>query len=141
MNRLELNVMITRVCAAIVQGNSILMVLHRHDGRSYWTLPGGGVDEGETPEQAVVREVKEETDLHAGVIRILFDEPFQNNTCRCFLLKVDESQEAALGYDPEQAHLEVEARMLCGVAWHTLERMKNDCQVSQVLKHLPGSVR
>lgn len=113
------------------------MVLHQHDGRSYWTLPGGGVEVGETPLQAVVREVKEETGLDAQVSRFLFDEPFGNNTCRCFLMEVDENQEAVLGYDPEQAHLEIKARMLRALAWRTFDTMKNDCQVAEVLKQLP----
>ena len=115
------------------------MVLHQHDGRSYWTLPGGGVEAGETPQQAVVREVKEETGLDTQVSHFLFDEPFGSNICRCFLAEVDETQVAELGYDPEQTHLEVTARMLQGLAWHTLESMRNDCQVSQVLKYLPES--
>ena len=115
------------------------MVNHQHDGRSYWTLPGGGVELGETPQQAAVREVREETGLCAQVSRFLFDEPFGSNTCRCFLVEVNETQKAVLGYDPEEAHLETTARMLQGLAWHTLESMKNDCQVSQVLKHLPES--
>lgn len=33
----------------------------------YWTLPGGGLEFGESPEQAVVREVLEETGLHIRV--------------------------------------------------------------------------
>ena len=32
-----------------------------------WTLPGGGLDHGEDPREAVVREVYEETGLHAEV--------------------------------------------------------------------------
>jgi hypothetical protein len=51
-------------------------------------------------------------------------------------MQIDGTQEATLGYDPEQAHLEVQVRMLQGVAWHNLESMKNDCQVSEVFKYL-----
>lgn len=36
-----------------------------------WSLPGGGVDHGETPVEAVVREVKEETGLDARVRRLV----------------------------------------------------------------------
>jgi 8-oxo-dGTP pyrophosphatase MutT (NUDIX family) len=41
----------------------------RIEGR--WTLPGGGVDHGEDPRGAVVREVFEETGLHIRAGRVL----------------------------------------------------------------------
>lgn len=37
----------------------------------YWTLPGGGLDWGEPPENAVVRELHEETGLKASEVRLV----------------------------------------------------------------------
>ncbi|MBX7134089.1 MAG: NUDIX domain-containing protein [Fimbriimonadaceae bacterium] len=36
-----------------------------------WTLPGGGLDFGEAPVSAVVREVEEETGIHVAVKRLV----------------------------------------------------------------------
>ncbi len=38
---------------------------HPDDGK--WTMPGGGMEWGETPEQTAAREVEEETGLHATI--------------------------------------------------------------------------
>jgi len=49
--------------AAIVRNEKaqVLLVHHFHRGSSFWTLPGGGLNELETPQDAVTREVAEET--------------------------------------------------------------------------------
>ncbi|HEY5111750.1 MAG TPA: NUDIX domain-containing protein [Acidimicrobiales bacterium] len=39
------------------------VILHRHRRLGIWVQPGGHVDEGESPEEACVRESKEETGL------------------------------------------------------------------------------
>jgi ADP-ribose pyrophosphatase YjhB (NUDIX family) len=40
-------------------------------GRLVWSLPKGHVEEGETPEQAAVREVLEETGIHGSIVAAL----------------------------------------------------------------------
>ncbi|MGE0431822.1 MAG: NUDIX domain-containing protein [Planctomycetota bacterium] len=77
---------IARVCGALIRGDRILMVRHAHDGRSYWTLPGGGVEAGESLAAAACREVHEETGLIVTATRVLFDQLTERGMCRCFML-------------------------------------------------------
>lgn len=44
-----------------------LLVLLIQDRRGIWTLPKGHVDEGESDEEAAVREVAEETGIHCTI--------------------------------------------------------------------------
>ncbi len=61
-----------RVAAVLVMDGYMVLVRHRKGERSYHLLPGGGVEAGETLQDALVREVAEETGLDIRVSRPLF---------------------------------------------------------------------
>lgn len=59
-----------RVRALIIENNKLLAM---HDEVSpYYYLPGGKVELNETAEEAVLREVKEELEINAEIIRPVF---------------------------------------------------------------------
>jgi 8-oxo-dGTP diphosphatase len=55
----------------IVDEGRILLAHWNEGGRSGWTLPGGGIDPGEDPADAVVREIAEETGYAAEAGELL----------------------------------------------------------------------
>lgn len=63
----------TRLAAygVITDGDRVLLAKLRFPEAGTWTLPGGGVEFDETVEQAVVREVREETGYESEVGELL----------------------------------------------------------------------
>jgi 8-oxo-dGTP diphosphatase len=56
------------VGAVVLDANRVLLIRRAHEPlKGQWSLPGGGVELGETLEQAVAREVQEETGLDVDV--------------------------------------------------------------------------
>ncbi len=56
-----------RVAALLIEEGKILLIAHKKDNTVYWLLPGGGVNSGESLEEALRRELKEELDIHIKV--------------------------------------------------------------------------
>lgn len=89
------------VSALIFQEEKILLALRRDIG--WWNLPGGGMEIGETVEEAVYREVEEETGLKIEVEQLvgIYSKPQKQEivlTFRCHviggtLIETEESSE------------------------------------------------
>ncbi|MDP3052121.1 MAG: NUDIX domain-containing protein [bacterium] len=61
---------IERVRAIIVDSGKILLINRLERDESYWVIPGGGVEQGESREQAVERECLEELGIKVQVKRL-----------------------------------------------------------------------
>lgn len=74
----EINKLTIRV-AGIVPMNDGFVFMHRKnvirnkDYQEYYTFPGGHLEEGETLEEGVIREIKEEFGIHVKVVRKLYE--------------------------------------------------------------------
>jgi 8-oxo-dGTP diphosphatase len=59
----------SRAGAVVIRDGRILLIEYRHGPHPVYEIPGGGIERGETPEEAVLRELKEETGLTGTVGR------------------------------------------------------------------------
>lgn len=69
VKRQEQGSMQERACAIVIEDGEILLMHRRKAGVEYYTVPGGKMESGETPEEACLREVEEETGLTVEIIR------------------------------------------------------------------------
>lgn len=111
-----------RSMALVVRDDKILLVKTFRFNRYIYELPGGGIEQGETQEEAAIRELKEECGLDGVINRPL-------NTLHCkdgsveyvFLVDVSENQEAIVGKDPEIP--EGQEQDIKSVCWKKLDEL------------------
>ncbi|PIP86895.1 DNA mismatch repair protein MutT [Candidatus Campbellbacteria bacterium CG22_combo_CG10-13_8_21_14_all_36_13] len=61
-----------RAIGIVVHNEKVLLMYRYVKGKEYYVFPGGGVEEGETEDQAVEREVLEETSIVVRAERLLY---------------------------------------------------------------------
>ena len=114
-----------RVAAAVIFHDGKMYATQRGYGpwRDYWEFPGGKIEPGETPEAALVREIREELDVTVTVLGHLcdveYDYPEFHLSMRCFRCRIDKGEPKLLEHEAARWLAKEE---IYGVGWLPADR-------------------
>jgi ADP-ribose pyrophosphatase YjhB (NUDIX family) len=121
---------------AVIIKDKQLLVMHRNKfGTEYETLPGGNIEVGETHEQAVSREVDEESSIAIANPRLVFVEEAGDPYGTQYIYLCDYvSGEAQLRPYSEEAHINKLGQNLYEPRWVDIDKLPQLPFLSEKLK-------
>ena len=93
------------VAAAVIRDGDRIFATQRGYGewKDLWEFPGGKIEPGETPEEALAREIREELDVRISVLLRLcgveYDYPEFHLSMQCFRCRIDEGEPKLLEHE------------------------------------------
>ncbi|MCR5539096.1 MAG: (deoxy)nucleoside triphosphate pyrophosphohydrolase [Lachnospiraceae bacterium] len=121
-----------RVTAAVIHEDGRIFATQRGYGdyKDWWEFPGGKIEPGESPEECVVREIREELSATVAVERKLctveWDYPKFHLSMDCFLCRVAEGELRLLEHEA--------ARWLSRDETDSVHWLPSDVEVLEKLK-------
>jgi 8-oxo-dGTP pyrophosphatase MutT (NUDIX family) len=115
----------TRAKAVVIHNGKILVMFRRKNGKEYYVTPGGGVENGESVEEAVVREVKEETTIDVSVDILLYHHIYDDDTEQYFYLCNYLSGTPKLSPDSIEATIRFSENNFYDPKWIDFNEIKN----------------
>lgn len=100
----------TRVCGLCFDNKKILLVKHNLNGKIFYAPPGGAVEFGESMEEALIRELKEETNIMVESPKFKFITEYINPPLHAIEIfyHIDKWHgKIKLGYDPESKNEQI----------------------------------
>ncbi|HEX6976852.1 MAG TPA: NUDIX domain-containing protein [Patescibacteria group bacterium] len=93
-----------RASAIIIKGGKILLIHRKKDGEEYWVFPGGGIEDNETWDEALIREVKEETALDVKKHKLSFMNlsDIDNKEHPFYICEVSEGEAKMIGEETQR---------------------------------------
>src|SRR5690554_3429200 len=78
-----------KVSAAIIKENDKILIAQRGSNKSNalkWEFPGGKIEENETPEESLIREIKEELNIDIKVVDFFCENTYKYPSVKIKLL-------------------------------------------------------
>ena len=69
----------SRAAGVIIHDNQLLVIYRKKNGSQYYTFPGGTVEDCESTEVCALREIVEETSIHAELKQLLYQVEIQTD--------------------------------------------------------------
>ena len=113
-----------RAVGILIKNNKVLLI-HRKNEKEYWVFPGGGVEEKESIEEAIIRELQEETSIVIKINKLLYHHIYDNNTEQFFYLCDYISGEPRLAEDSPEKIETLEGKDFFDPLWFSIGELKS----------------
>jgi mutator protein MutT len=113
-----------RAVAILIKKDEVLLI-HRKNKKEYFVFSGGGVEIGETTEEAVIREMLEETTIEIKINKLLYHHIYDNDTEQYFYLCDYVKGTPKLAENSEEKEKMLEGKDFYDPKWIKIEELKN----------------